>query len=302
MGAVHQHLRLNDRHDAGLLAKRRVAGESVSVRPEAITARPARPRSRSPRATSRSARRAPCSSARRSRRPSRPSVTFSPSAPASGLAPVSTLIPGIMPRAASRSGKARTVGGRLADRLVAEDHTADVGLGAGRGHEQLAKAQAGVRRSTRPRPTRGAWSSWRCSRLRPGCRVPSATSALRRRLERLPVLGHVPTPLPSTTSRTEPSAITIDSVYASPSDDPRGAQQRASSDAGCSEKAPTAHQLVHFVDALTVQARFGDRPRLVVALGREAPLHPAADALCGACRHQAFGGTADAHQEIRLTG
>ena len=36
-------------------------------------------------------------SARRSRRPSRPSVTVSPSASASGLAPRSTLMPGMMP-------------------------------------------------------------------------------------------------------------------------------------------------------------------------------------------------------------
>ena len=36
-------------------------------------------------------------SARRSRRPSRPSVTSSPGNPASGLAPRSTLMPGMMP-------------------------------------------------------------------------------------------------------------------------------------------------------------------------------------------------------------
>jgi hypothetical protein len=42
-------------------------------------------------------------SARRSRRPSRPSVTVSPSAPASGLAPRSTLMPGMMPWASSSS-------------------------------------------------------------------------------------------------------------------------------------------------------------------------------------------------------
>src|SRR5205809_215719 len=40
-------------------------------------------------------------SARRSRRPSSPSVTVSPSAPASGLAPRSTLMPGMMPSASA---------------------------------------------------------------------------------------------------------------------------------------------------------------------------------------------------------
>ena len=40
-------------------------------------------------------------SSRRSRRPSRPSVTVSPSAPASGLAPLSTLMPGMTPASSS---------------------------------------------------------------------------------------------------------------------------------------------------------------------------------------------------------
>ena len=40
-------------------------------------------------------------SARRSRRPSRPSVTVSPSAPASGFAPMSTLMPGMTPASSS---------------------------------------------------------------------------------------------------------------------------------------------------------------------------------------------------------
>ena len=51
------------------------------------------------------AKRAPRSrySSSRSRRPSSPSVTVSPGAPASGFAPVSTLIPGMIPRPARRS-------------------------------------------------------------------------------------------------------------------------------------------------------------------------------------------------------
>ncbi len=40
----------------------------------------------------------------RSRRPSRPSVTFSPGNPASAFAPVSTLMPGMMPRSARSFG------------------------------------------------------------------------------------------------------------------------------------------------------------------------------------------------------
>src|SRR6478672_10285326 len=53
------------------------------------------------------AKRAPSSrySFRRSRSPSRPSVTVSPSASASGFAPVSTLIPGTIPFDSSNFGK-----------------------------------------------------------------------------------------------------------------------------------------------------------------------------------------------------
>ena len=49
------------------------------------------------------AKRAPSSrySCSRSRRPSSPSVTFSPGAPARSFAPVSTLIPGMIPLSAS---------------------------------------------------------------------------------------------------------------------------------------------------------------------------------------------------------
>src|SRR3954466_8170854 len=39
MVAVHQHLRLDDRHEAGFLRQRRVARERVRVRPEAVLAR-----------------------------------------------------------------------------------------------------------------------------------------------------------------------------------------------------------------------------------------------------------------------
>ena len=46
----------------------------------------------------------PAYSSRRPRRPSRPSVTVSPSASASGFAPVSTLMPGMIPRDSSSFG------------------------------------------------------------------------------------------------------------------------------------------------------------------------------------------------------
>ena len=175
------------------------------------------------------------------------------------------------------------------------------GLDAGGGHQQLAKAQARIRARLGP------------DRLEPlghrGVALVGGQDALaigneraRRLPERRAVLGHVPTPLPSITSRTEPSAITIDSVYASPSDTHGARRSGRPRDAGCSEKAPAAHELVQLVDALTVQARLGHRPSLVVALGREPPLHPAARRLCSAGRHQSFGGAADAHQQVRLPG
>jgi hypothetical protein len=40
---VHQHLRLDDRHDAGLLAERGVAGERVGVGVDAVLRRDRRP-------------------------------------------------------------------------------------------------------------------------------------------------------------------------------------------------------------------------------------------------------------------
>ena len=77
-------------------------------------------------------------SASRSRSPSRPSVMVSPSASASGFAPVSTLIPGMIPFDCEQLRERRPVGGALADRLVEEDDAADVLLGARRREEQVA--------------------------------------------------------------------------------------------------------------------------------------------------------------------
>ena len=45
---------------------------------------------------------------------------------ASGLAPVSTLMPGMIALVGEQLRERRAVGGRLADRLVEEDHAADV--------------------------------------------------------------------------------------------------------------------------------------------------------------------------------
>ena len=77
-------------------------------------------------------------SARRSRRPSRPSVTVSPSAPASGLAPRSTLMPGMMPCVLEQLHERRAVGRVLADGLVEEDDAADVVADVLRGEQHLA--------------------------------------------------------------------------------------------------------------------------------------------------------------------
>ena len=76
-------------------------------------------------------------SARRSRSPSRPSVTVSPSAPASGFAPLSTLIPGKDPGVLEQLRERDAVLRGLADRLVVEDHPRDVVAEARGRKEQL---------------------------------------------------------------------------------------------------------------------------------------------------------------------
>jgi hypothetical protein len=85
-------------------------------------------------------------SARRSRRPSRPSVTFSPVAPASGFAPLSTLMPGNDPARREKVGERRAVRAGLSDRLVEEDHTTDMCLHAGCREEHLAIRSSGLLR------------------------------------------------------------------------------------------------------------------------------------------------------------
>ena len=96
MGPVHEHFRLHDRHNALLLAQRRIPGQGMGVGADThgagnesvmrITARHL-------------ANRAPMAaySFSRSRSPSSPSVTVSSGDPASVLAPLSTLIPGMIP-------------------------------------------------------------------------------------------------------------------------------------------------------------------------------------------------------------
>ncbi len=71
----------------------------------------------------------------RSRRPSSPSVIVSPGKPARGLAPRSTLMPGIMPVLGEVLRKRRAVLSSLADGLVVEDHAAHR-LGSPGGGEQ----------------------------------------------------------------------------------------------------------------------------------------------------------------------
>ena len=81
-------------------------------------------------------------SASRSRRPSRPSVIVSFGKPASGLAPVSTLMPGTMPSLRQVLRKRRAVLGLLPDGLVVQDHAADVVGRARRREQQLAVSAA----------------------------------------------------------------------------------------------------------------------------------------------------------------
>ena len=83
------------------------------------------------------ANRAPSSrySTSRARSPSRPSVTSSSGDFASGVVPLSTLMPGMMPASSRIFDERAAVGGLLADRLVEQDHAADV-VGGARGREQ----------------------------------------------------------------------------------------------------------------------------------------------------------------------
>ena len=61
----------------------------------------------------------------------------SPGASASGFAPVSTLIPGTMPRLASTCASGRPRGALLSDRLVLHDDATDRGGGVGRREQQF---------------------------------------------------------------------------------------------------------------------------------------------------------------------
>ena len=122
--AVHQDLGLDDRDDAGLLTERRVPRHRVPVREHGEVGRVSSPTKYVARHF---ANRAPNSrySASRSRSPSSPSVTVSPSNSASGCAPVSTLIrdhAGLLEHLGERSAVVRG----LADRLVEQDHARDV--------------------------------------------------------------------------------------------------------------------------------------------------------------------------------
>ena len=101
--AVHQHLGLDDRDDAGLLAERRVPRERVRVRPDAVLAR---------HVGADRVRRAPLREARAElavllEPPAQAVETLGDrlaSASASGFAPWSTLIPGMMPFDSSSFG------------------------------------------------------------------------------------------------------------------------------------------------------------------------------------------------------
>ena len=69
-------------------------------------------------------------------------MIFSPSNPASGLAPLSTLIPGMMPWAREHLGERGAVDVALADGLVEQDHAADELAHPVGGEQQLAVGAA----------------------------------------------------------------------------------------------------------------------------------------------------------------
>ena len=137
LSRVHEHLGLDDRDDPCLLAERGVARERVRVRaqvaasvgmpsPIVITARHFAKRAPSPRYSS-----------RRARSPSSPSVTFSPGKPGVVVRARVDLDPRDDALRGQHLGERRPVVGRLADRLVVEDHAADGVLHPGRREQEL---------------------------------------------------------------------------------------------------------------------------------------------------------------------
>ena len=133
---VHEHLGLDDRDDAGLLAERGVAGERMRVRADARDRRDA-VADRDDRAPLREAR-------------AEPAVLLEPCAQA--VEPLRDLLAGEAGQVVSAGvdldprddalrgqhlGERRAVVGGLPDRLVVEDHAADRVLHPGRGEEEL---------------------------------------------------------------------------------------------------------------------------------------------------------------------
>src|SRR3954467_3664413 len=141
MVAVHQHLRLDDRHEAGFLRQRRVARERVRVRPEAVLARNAL------------ADRDDAAPLREPR--TELAVLVEPGAQAvepfgdrlalgesERLRALVDLDPRDDALRLEQFRKRRPVRRRLADRLVEEDHAADVLLDPLRGEEEVAVGAA----------------------------------------------------------------------------------------------------------------------------------------------------------------
>ena len=170
MAAVHQHFRLDDRHDAVLLAQRGIAGERVARWRGCRCRSACRRRCRSRRATWRSGRRA-CDIRRAARaRPSRPSVMTSPGQNGSGLAPLSTLMPGIEPACLDDLDQRRAVLGLLPDGLVIEDDAGDVFRHRlGRAEHHLAIVAAVVLGGLHADGVEALLDGARGSRRRPGC-------------------------------------------------------------------------------------------------------------------------------------
>ena len=136
LSRVHQHLGLDDRDDPGLLRERRVPRERVRVDVKACIRRdPVADRDH----------RAPLAEARAERvvlgeAPAEPVEALGdllPGVPGEVLRARVDLDPGDDALAREELGERRAVVGRLADRLVVEDHAADVLLEARRREEEV---------------------------------------------------------------------------------------------------------------------------------------------------------------------
>jgi hypothetical protein len=135
--AVLQDLRLDDRDDARLLAQRRVPGERVRVRPDAVLARQ-RVRDGVRRAPLREARAEPAVLGEALAQPVQAFGDRLALGAGERLRARVDLDAGDDPLRGEQLGERRPIGGALAERLVVEDDAADELLGARRREEEVA--------------------------------------------------------------------------------------------------------------------------------------------------------------------